>query len=49
MDDRGTCKLKWLYTYVINPEQSNPFAGLVEAYKYGVPINVFANATIESV
>lgn len=28
---------------MIKPEQSNPFTGSVDAYRYGMPISFFAN------
>ena len=36
---------KFLYTYDVNPEQSNPVDGDVPPYLYFTPINCFAYAT----
>jgi hypothetical protein len=42
---RGNFLPKWLNTTVIKPEQSKPSLISLEAYKFGVPIKVFAQFT----
>ena len=45
LDDLLSDTPKFLYTYDVNPEQSNPVDGDVPPYVYFVPINCFAYAT----
>ena len=44
-EDLGVFTPKCPNTYVINPEQSSPFAGTAEPHLYGVPSKVFAKET----
>lgn len=48
IEERGTLMLKWVNTYVINPEQSKPTAGSLDAHTYGIPISVSAKRTSSS-